>query len=109
MDVLVASQTYQSALEATQLEHGVLTHTLMNEALSEEADRMPTDGVLTFPEIFSHTVASLPAIETRVKKRVNARGVKKRTLESIQDPVMYFGPRGRRESDAAIPLHPRDL
>src|SRR5947209_12026289 len=47
MYILTAAQSYQAALEAAQLGHGLLTYALVDEGMKAmAADEEPKDGVL---------------------------------------------------------------
>jgi len=65
MYVLTASQSYQAALEASQLGHGLLTYALVEEGLGKnEADSEPKDGKIVVREWLDYSTRRVPEIQT---------------------------------------------
>jgi len=61
MYILAAAQSYQAALEIEKLEHGLLTHTLIERGLKEmAADDNPDDGQLMAREWLDYAVQNVP-------------------------------------------------
>ena len=61
MYILAAAQSYQAALEIAKLEHGLLTHTLIEQGLKKmAADGNPNDGQLTAREWLDYAVQNVP-------------------------------------------------
>ena len=76
MYVLTAAQSYQAALEATQLGHGLLSYALVEEGLKEmNADGEPKDGVLVAKEWLDFAAARVPQMQLDEMKRARARGI----------------------------------
>ena len=74
MYILTASQSYQAALEATQLGHGLLTYALIEEGLKKaSADNEPNDGQLTVRELLNFASERVPQIQ--IEKLQEARGL----------------------------------
>jgi WD40 repeat protein/uncharacterized caspase-like protein len=74
MYILTAAQSYQAALEAAQLGHGLLTYALVEEGLKTAiADTEPKDGVLIAREWLDFATERVPQMqETKMKE---GRGV----------------------------------
>jgi len=74
MYILTAAQSYQAALEAAQLGHGLLTYALVEEGLKTAiADSEPKDGVLIAREWLDFATERVPQMqETKMKE---GRGV----------------------------------
>jgi WD40 repeat protein/uncharacterized caspase-like protein len=81
MYILTASQSYQSALEASQLGHGFLTYALVEEGLkSPEADTSPEDGRITVQEWLDFAARRVPQIaEQQASQQQPASGAKPAT------------------------------
>ncbi len=74
MYILTAAQSYQAALEAAQLGHGLLTYALIAEGLKTPvADRDPRDGTLSAKEWLDFATERVPQIQEDKMKQ--ARGV----------------------------------
>ena len=72
MYVLTAAQSYQAALENSQLQHGYLTYALVEEGLNQrKADRDPEDGEIDIHEWFDY--ASLRVPEMQRERTAQAR------------------------------------
>jgi WD40 repeat protein len=64
MYVLTAAQSYQAALETSQLQHGYLTYALMEEGLNQrKADRNPEDGDIDIREWFDYAASRVPEMQ----------------------------------------------
>lgn len=105
MYILTAAQSYQAALEATQLGHGLLTYTLLEEGLKQGlADREPKDGNILTREWFNYATARVPQIQLE-KMKVARQLVIVEGDEKVQDvekrklqrPRLFY----RREPEAA--------
>jgi hypothetical protein len=65
MYILTAAQSYQAALEATQLGHGYLTYALIDEGLKKNAaDFDPRDGKVLAREWFDYAAMRVPEMQT---------------------------------------------
>jgi hypothetical protein len=92
--ILAASQSYQSALEVSQLGHGLLTYALVTEGLEQfKADFDPEDGRISPREWFQSAVHLVPelALERSVARSVDI-GLEP---QSPQVPRAFF----RRDAD----------
>jgi WD40 repeat protein len=96
MYILTAAQSYQAALEAAQLGHGLLTYVLVEEGLQKgEADsRAAHDGQIVVREWFDFAAERVPRMRF---EQVKGRGIKLAagTLD-VQRPRTFY----RRELDA---------
>ena len=64
MYVLTAAQSFQAALEAAQLGHGLLTYALVDEGLKAmAADEEPRDGVLQAREWLDYATERVPQMQ----------------------------------------------
>jgi WD40 repeat protein len=74
MYILTAAQSYQAALEAAQLGHGLLTYALLEEGLKTPiADREPKDGMLIVREWLDFATERVPQMQEEKMKQ--SRGV----------------------------------
>ena len=74
MYVLTASQSYQAAIEAAKLGHGLLTYALVEEGLKTEiADTEPKDGMLSAREWLDFATERVPQIQK--EKMAASRGI----------------------------------
>ena len=72
--ILTAAQSYQAALEVSQLGHGLLTYSLIEEGLRKaSADDEPRDGQLTVREWLTFASESVPRMQ--IEKLKQARGL----------------------------------
>ncbi|HEX8191214.1 MAG TPA: caspase family protein, partial [Pyrinomonadaceae bacterium] len=106
MYVLTAAQSYQAALEAAQLGHGLLTYVLVQEGLQKgEADsRAAHDGRIVVREWFDYAAERVPRM--RVEQLAQKRGLKIGSAvptadrvaaeEGVQRPRAFY----RRELEA---------
>jgi uncharacterized caspase-like protein len=102
---MTAAQSYQAALEASQLGHGLLTYALVEEGLKTPiADNGPHDGVLNVREWLDFATERVPQMQE--EKMKNSRGVGLSFTEgeqtanpqkrSLQRPRVFY----RRELEA---------
>jgi hypothetical protein len=64
MHILAAAESYQAAMEASQLGHGYLTFALVEEGLKNgKADRAEKDGVITVREWFDYATSRVPEMQ----------------------------------------------
>jgi len=76
MYVLTAAQSYQAALEASQLGHGLLTYVLIEEGLKKmAADDEPRDGTLVAKEWFDFAAARVPQMQMEKMDQARALGI----------------------------------
>lgn len=106
MYILTAAQSYQAALEASQLGHGLLTYALVEEGLKTAiADSEPKDGVLSAREWLDFATERVPRMQE--EKMREARGIRIAFTEgeqniadpekrSVQRPRVFY----RREPEA---------
>jgi WD40 repeat protein/uncharacterized caspase-like protein len=74
MYILTAAQSFQAALEAAQLGHGLLTYALVEEGLkTAAADKEPKDGVLIAREWLDFATERVPQMQEQ--KMNEGRGV----------------------------------
>jgi len=74
MYILTAAQSYQAALEAAQLGHGLLTYVLVEEGLkTQAADTEPKDGIVSAREWLDFATERVPQMQEDKMKQ--ARGV----------------------------------
>jgi uncharacterized caspase-like protein len=73
MYVLTAAQSFQAALEAAQLGHGLLTYALVDEGLKAmAADEEPRDGVLQAREWLDYATERVPEMQLEKMKQARA-------------------------------------
>ena len=73
MYILTAAQSYQAALEAAQLGHGLLTYALVEEGLKAmAADSAPKDGVLQAREWLDFATDRVPQMQLEKMKEARA-------------------------------------
>jgi WD40 repeat protein/uncharacterized caspase-like protein len=108
MYILTASQSYQAALEAAPLGHGLLTYALVEEGLKQgKADDQPRDGKITDTEWLDYATERVPALQTEEMRKAEQRGVKlafvrgeeqiaDSEMKTLQRPRVFY----RRESQS---------
>jgi WD40 repeat protein len=106
MYVLTAAQSYQAALEAAQLGHGLLTYALVEEGLkSEAADTEPKDGTLVAKEWFDFATGRVPEMQLEKMRQARGLGLNLNFIadadtapgpEAVQRPRAFY----RRESES---------
>ncbi len=76
MYILTAAQSYQAALEAAQLGHGLLTYALVEEGLkTTAADNEPKDGVLNAREWLDFATERVPQMQEEKMKESRGLGL----------------------------------
>jgi uncharacterized caspase-like protein len=74
MYILTAAQSYQAAIEAARLGHGLLTYALVEEGLkTSAADNEPADGIVTARELLDFATERVPQIQE--EKMKESRGI----------------------------------
>jgi hypothetical protein len=108
MYILTGAQSYQAALEASQLGHGLLTYALVEEGLkTASADREPQDGVLTAKEWLDYATERVPQVQAEKMKQSRGLGLELAFADgeqnitdpqkrSLQRPRVFY----RRELEA---------
>jgi uncharacterized caspase-like protein len=83
MYILTAAQSFQAALEASEVGHGLLTFALVEEGLKlSAADAEPRNGEIVVREWFDYATARVPAIQTEKLKEARSTG---RTLSFVEE------------------------
>jgi WD40 repeat protein/uncharacterized caspase-like protein len=76
MYILTAAQSYQAALEAAQLGHGLLTYALVEEGLkTAAADNEPKDGVVNAREWLDFATERVPQMQEEKMKQTRGIGI----------------------------------
>jgi uncharacterized caspase-like protein len=108
MYILTAAQSYQAALEAVQLGHGLLTYALVEEGLkTTAADNEPKDGVVNAREWLDYATERVPQMQEEKMKQSRGLGLGIAFTEgeqkiadpekrSVQRPRVFY----RREMEA---------
>jgi WD40 repeat protein/uncharacterized caspase-like protein len=108
MYILTAAQSYQAALEAAQLGHGLLTYALVEEGLkTAAADNEPKDGVVNAREWLDFATERVPQMQEEKMKQTRGLGLGIAFTEgeqkiadpdkrSVQRPRVFY----RREMEA---------
>ena len=108
MYILTAAQSYQAALEAAQLGHGLLTYALVEEGLKTAiADNEPKDGVVSAREWLDFATERVPQMQEEKMKQSRGVGLEIAFTEgeqkiadpekrSVQRPRVFY----RRELEA---------
>jgi WD40 repeat protein len=116
MYILTAAQSYQAALEAAQLGHGLLTYALVEEGLKTGvADNEPKDGVLTAREWLDFATERVPLMQEEKMKQGRGLGLEIAFTEgeqkiadpdkrSVQRPRVFY--RREMETDPLIMARP---
>jgi ankyrin repeat protein/uncharacterized caspase-like protein len=106
MMILTASQAEEFALESDQLNHGLLTYSLIEEGLkSQSADQLPRDNSISAKEWLSYGLKRVPSLyQSLVNNNLalnNSRGIRvkpvvktaqpevKEKAESVQQPGLF--------------------
>lgn len=83
MYILAAAQSYQAALEADELGHGLLTYALVEEGLKKvAADQAPKDGLVFLREWFDYAITRVPQLQ--MEKMQQGRNIGKDTVAFVE-------------------------
>jgi WD40 repeat protein/uncharacterized caspase-like protein len=116
MYILTAAQSYQAALEAVQLGHGLLTYALVEEGLKTAvADNEPKDGILNAREWLDFATERVPQMQEEKMKQARGLGVDIAFTEgeknitdpekrSLQRPRVFY--RREMETDPLVMAKP---
>jgi WD40 repeat protein len=99
MFILTASQSYQNALEAKELGHGLLTYALVSQGLEQaKADNKPQDGFVVLREWLDYAADNVPRVHLEHLNRTIGIDRPAATIapESLQRPRVFY----RRELEA---------
>ena len=101
MYILTAAQSFQAALEASQLGHGYLTYALVEEGLKTPiADTAPKDGVVIAREWLNFATERVPQMQEEKMSQGRGVGLEIGFVEgetrSVQRPRVFY----RRELEA---------
>ena len=101
MFILTASQSYQSALEAEELGHGLLTYALLLQGLEQaKADDKPKDGLVVLDEWLDYATDSVPRVHSAHLSRAigldKAASAEADAEQRLQRPRVFY----RRELEA---------
>jgi uncharacterized caspase-like protein len=106
MYILTAAQSYQAALEAAELGHGLLTYALVEEGLkTAAADNEPKDGAVSAREWLDFATERVPQMQEEKTKQLRGLGLNIAFTEgeqkiadperSVQRPRVFY----RREME----------
>jgi uncharacterized caspase-like protein len=116
MYILTAAQSYQAALEAAQLGHGLLTYALVEEGLkTAAADNEPKDGIVSAREWLDFATERVPLMQEEKMKQGRGLGVDIAFTEgeknvadpdkrSVQRPRVFY--RREMETDPLVIAKP---
>jgi len=116
MYILTAAQSYQAALEAAQLGHGLLTYALVEEGLKTAvADNEPKDGIVSAREWLDFATERVPLMQEEKMKQGRGLGVDIAFTEgeqkiadpdkrSVQRPRVFY--RREMETDPLVIAKP---
>ena len=96
MYILTAAQSYQAALEASQLGHGYLTYTLVEEGLKKGmADREQPDGQVSVREWFDYATDRVPEMQelvsgSRLLLEEDSKAKDPNHLRNLQRPRAFY-------------------
>ncbi len=96
MYILTAAQSYQAALETSQLGHGYLTFTLVEEGLKKGmADLGQKDGEVSVREWFDYATQRVPEMqETRTEARLlldaDNKAADQNAIRNLQSPRAFY-------------------
>ena len=102
MYILTAAQSYQAALETSQLGHGYLTFSLVEEGLKKGmADVGQKDGLVSVREWFDYAVERVPEMQqtnndTRLLLAQDDKMTDQNAVRNLQSPRAFY----RREVEA---------
>lgn len=84
--ILTAAQSYQAALEPSDLKHGLLTYALVEEGLKKEAaDIEPRDGIVLVREWFSYVMKRVPQLQEQRMRQASEGGRQLVYVEGDED------------------------
>jgi WD40 repeat protein/uncharacterized caspase-like protein len=116
MYILTAAQSYQAALEAAQLGHGLLTYALVEEGLKTTvADNEPQDGIVSAREWLDFATERVPQMQEEKMKQARGLGLNIAFAEgdqkvddpekrSVQRPRVFY--RREMETDPLVIARP---
>lgn len=116
MYILTAAQSYQAALEAAQLGHGLLTYALVEEGLKTAvADHEPNDGIVSAREWLDFATERVPQMQEEKMKQARGLGLEIAFTEgeqkitdpdkrSLQRPRVFY--RREMETDPLVIARP---
>ncbi len=88
MYILTAAQSYQAALEVSQLGHGLLTYSLISEGLlQKKADDDPQDGTILVREWLSYATRRVPELQLETLQNAKAVGRSISFEQNSPDPA----------------------
>ena len=105
MYILTAAQSYQAALEASQLGHGYLTYALVEEGLKKGMARADSkDGVITVRTWFDYATARVPEMQqqnvaSRLLQDADNAATDPNAIRNLQSPRAFY----RRDAES-IPV-----
>lgn len=105
--VMAAAQSYQAALEADELGHGLLTYALIEEGLKKvAADRAPKDGRVYLREWLDFATARVPQLQEEKMRKGRNVGLAFVEGEEGRDPSKrnLQRPRAFYRRDMPVPL-----
>jgi WD40 repeat protein len=97
MYILTAAQSYQAALEAAQLGHGLLTYALVEEGLKKGEAETPTsrDGQIVVRDWFDYAAERVPQMQLQKIREQRGLGLAYIGEHDVQRPRAFY----RREMD----------
>jgi len=97
MYILTAAQSYQAALEAAQLGHGLLTYALVEEGLKKGEAETPAsrDGQIVVREWFDYAAERVPQMQLQKIREQRGLGLARIGERDVQRPRTFY----RREMD----------
>ena len=109
MYILTAAQSFQAALEASQLGHGYLTYALVEEGLKTPvADTAPRDGVVIAREWLNFATERVPQMQEEKMSQGRGVGLEIDFVEgekqSVQRPRVFY--RRELESNPLVIVKP---
>ena len=88
MYILTAAQSYQAALEVSQLGHGLLTYALVEEGLKQgAADSDPKDRQIVVREWFDYATTRVPNMQLEKLKAARDLGIALSFVEADAKPI----------------------
>jgi hypothetical protein len=107
MYIMTAAQSYQAALEADELGHGLLTYALVEEGLKKvAADRAPKDGLVFLREWLDYATVRVPQLQVEKMKQARGLGLSFVEGDVERDPLKRSlqRPRAFYRRDLPVPL-----